>query len=296
MIPFIHNKLNAYQSQLYQWATERELAHPLSPEIAPENEDYSLPTSETTLRERVVFKICTGLDLQMVRDFKRAYSPRFSQLNKIVLSDDKSRGRANAASELVRIQVGFRDQTVESYWVDREFSVDIKDLAILEETLKNHKIMWCQRRASDARDTEWYCVRHYPIESQFSFNVRDRLGRPDKRRDYISQYDEATDTFRLVPHQESVYRDYVSVPAAMRVVANWVNVSLTKRLAQDKARREEDPNCKLLFAHNEIYEKWLEERKHKQMIINACAVAGFVFISLAGVVFFCQQAKRSDLD
>ncbi|MGH2613378.1 MAG: hypothetical protein ACRDFB_10080, partial [Rhabdochlamydiaceae bacterium] len=135
-----------------------------------------------------------------------------------------------------------------------------------------------------------------PIECRFSANVMDRLRYiSDISKGNKPQYDEATNTFRLVPSNQSVYEQYVSIPQAMRVIENWVNTYLTKQLETDRISREKDLNCKLLFARNEMYEPLLEARKKRQMVINVCCVASFALMVLTGAVFFCQVAKKSEL-
>lgn len=303
MIPSIYNQLCFYQNQLEAWAKQKELAHPLVPEYPPtESEDYKIPQSEATLWERMVFRVCTGLDLQAIREFKFVYSPRFLQLHRNRLNHRNSLNpkkndlRPNATMDLIRLKISFRSHLPESYWVDRELSVFIQDLALLEEMLRNHRLTECQGKTIHPDSTEDECLNHHPIESQFEANVQGRLDDPGKGTDYEPEYDEATDTFSLVLYRNSVYGKYTPVMQGMKVVHNWVNISLTKRLEQDNKRREVDQSCKLLFAQNEIYEERLEKAKQRQMVINACCVTSFVLLSLVGTVFFCQIAGRGKSD
>ena len=264
---------------------------------ASQIQDYTLPRVTTKLWERVLFKLITGFDLRRLRETKIGHSPRFKQLmqaNKEMLTDDLKL-RFNATGDLIRLKIYGNSHTLESYWVDREFSVRITELHILAETIKNYRLTWCQGKNSDPKDTEFQLLETHPIENTVSENVRGRLKCPDRTCKSVPEYDEKSDTFRLVPLEKSVYKTLENWAIADRTIANWVATSLEKRLKEDQEKRQIDPQHPLRFVRNEIYEERLQNLKRRQMVVTAYCVAGLALCTLLAIIFFCRRAKGNKL-
>jgi hypothetical protein len=299
MIPAIQSKFVHYHDSLHDWLLKRELSLPLEPSY-PANriQDYTLPRVTVELWERVIFKLITGFDLRRLREMKICHSPRFKQLIQVKkdMPTDDLKLKFNATGDLIRLNLCYKTDTLESYWVDREFSVHITDLSILAETIKNYRVTWCQGKNSDPKDTEFQLLETHPIESMVSENVCGRLSCPDWTYERSKpEYDEKSDTFRLVAWEKSVYTTSKNWAIADRIVYNWVATSLEKRLKEDLEKRQTDPQHQLRFVRNEIYEERLQNLKRRQMVVTACCVAGLVFCALLGIVFFCRSAKGNRL-
>lgn len=275
------------------WVIRRELRQPLEAEHPSESKDYSTPTPKVALWERLLFWVYTGLDLRIVRELKVAYSPRFKQLKAIAVADKTSetQGRPHAASELIRLKTYFQGNTLEGYWVDRELSVLITNLDILEETLRNYRLTWCQGKNSHPQSTDYQLLQSHPIESEFSSRVLSRSSRPSLAYEYEPNYDEETDTLQAVLWDDSVFKNYACIFTGLKTIDNWACNSLEKRLQQDIERRQQDPHCRLLFAYNDIYEERLKKRH--QMITKARWVTGVALISLIGIAFLFTKIRKT---
>lgn len=294
MSSILPRQLVSGYSFLYDWVVKRELNMPLEPTYAEGRaEDFALPQVRVEWWEQMVFKIITGLNLQLVRKMKLGHSPRFKQLASLRAqnSDKDQQRRANATVDLIRLDICFKNQTLESYWIDRELSVQITDLKILEETVKNYRITWAQGKNYHPQNTEFELLGTHPIETTVGENVRWRLRSPDPKLDYRSQYDEKTDTWCLVPDEQSVYQTAENWGKADRIVDNWIVMSLDKRLQEDK-KHPGTQKYPLHFVRNEIYEERLQQLKERRLRI--IAIAGLVMLALAGF-FFTRASKGTKL-
>jgi hypothetical protein len=291
MIPLIKARWETYCNRPFDnWMLRKELSLPLEPEQPADSINYRAPVIQVPWLEKIFFKLYTGLDLQRIRQYKVSHSPRFKQLALIGNKKESNiaKQHSNVACDQIRLHTCFRDITLEAYWVDRELSIYITNLDALEETLKNHRVTWCQGKNCDPKDTWFQLSGTHPIENRLGDDVIQRLNRLPTNCAHEPDYNEATDTFHLVPYEKSIFRKIVSIPEAMCHLDNWANTSLTKRLAKDRERRSLDARCKLLFVHNEMYEELL--KKH-QMKMTAYWATGLAVISLAAMVFFCQLTK-----
>lgn len=271
------------------WLSNKELAK--TPPWKDHSADLNYFQSErvTTLWQRFIFYLYTGLDLQKIRRYRiDQYIPNNIACPPAMTQEEYLTKTLPSASER-----GYSFCDLETYWVDREISAHITDLGNLKEILKYHRLPFCREIDPHHDINTWGIERNYPIEWKLAVNVAFRINFPRRSPRLLLSYNEETDTFRYVSKEESCYAQSSEIDNPNRVIGNWINTSLTKRLEQDIERRKQDPNCRLFFVYNEMFEERLRKRL---ALVNSCWVATAALASLAGIVFFYRIIKENKCD